>query len=277
MSEFLVNLYSIIPKWLRLHLGKSRLLSKFRNALLRTNHTFKATSVYIKRDYQDYQLGFKFNASIQVASKAKRYGVENKLLLHSLTLLKSHSHPLTVVDIGANFGYLSLVWAQTLCKDGGHVYSFEPNVNVFKTFKNSISDNQLDEIITLEHLAVGSKNEPIELLVNNTTSNVISTAVAEQRYLIDMVTVDHYFDTHCLNNCNLIKIDVDGIELAILKGSLATLKKFKPIFIVETNNDLQIIDFFKANNYKIMDMDLNVFDYARPIPLNIFCVPNEVI
>ena len=83
-------------------------------------------------------MNFKFNASIQIASKARHSGIESKLLLNSISLFGSHASSLTILDIGANFGYLSLVWSQSLCKDGGHVYSFEPNINVFNTFKGSL-------------------------------------------------------------------------------------------------------------------------------------------
>lgn len=277
MSNILIQLYSLTPKWLRIRLGKTTFLSKIRNSLLRSNHTFKTSCVQVKHNYLDYKLNFKFNASIQIASKARHSGIESKLLLNSISLFGSHASSLTILDIGANFGYLSLVWSQSLCKDGGHVYSFEPNINVFNTFKKSIYQNNLEDIITLENFAVGSSIKPIELIVNNTTSNVMEIETAKERYTVDMITIDHYIKSHQIKQCDLIKIDVDGIELEILKGSLLTLKSFKPIFIVETNNDMEIISFFKTNNYKVLDMNLNCFNETMPIPLNVFCVPNPIL
>ena len=91
-----------------------------------------------------------------------------------------------------------------------------------------------------------------------------------------MVTLDSVIQNSKVKTIDLIKIDVDGIELEILHGSIATLKNNDVIVIVETNGDLEIIAFFESIEYQIFDMTLNPYDALKPIPINIFCIPNTL-
>lgn len=49
---------------------------------------------------------------------------------------------------------------------------------------------------------------------------------------------------------DLIKIDVEGEEFQVLKSSEKIIKKYKPIILLELNNDFKkILIFFKENSY----------------------------
>lgn len=278
MNHLLIKIYRYIPPTFTSWLGKKQSLKNIRDYVLKSNGRYKEGDVYIERNYLNYLCKFRFYASIKDASKAKNSGIENTLLLNSFKLMKSykkHTNNLVVIDVGANFGYLSLVWATTVCKNNGSVISFEPNVNVCRTFKKSIVINSLEDIVTLNHLAVGSENKDIKLYLENTTSNVLTSEGNKNAEVVEMVTLDSYLDKNNLNQCDMIKIDVDGIELDILKGSVGLIKRFAPVFIVETNTDPRIVDFFNQHNYEIFDMKLNPLHTSESLPSNIFCVPKE--
>ncbi len=68
---------------------------------------------------------------------------------------------------------------------------------------------------------------------------------------------------------NFIKIDVDGYELEVLMGLKQTLLKFKPMLVVETNDNIEIINFLKDLNYEFFNLDLEEF---IGIPNNVFCI-----
>ena len=76
-----------------------------------------------------------------------------------------------------------------------------------------------------------------------------------------------------IDSYNSDRLEVVLIELDILKGSIKTIETLRPIFIVETNNNSEIIDFFTEMNYKVLDMALNTFS-SGVLPPNVFCVPN---
>lgn len=276
IKNLIVSIYSIVPSSLRQRIGQSKLLRPLRNSLLRSNGSYNETQVVVKREYSGYVVAFNFFASIKVASQAKNRGIENTILHNSMRLMKefnSKRNDAVVFDIGANFGYLSLVWANSIAKNG-KVIAFEPNPNVFKSFKKSISSNNLESIIQLNNKAVGIREGEIELYLNSTTSNTLNLDGANKNGIsIGMISIDSFTQNHNIEKCDLIKIDVDGIELDILRGAQNFIKKCRPIFIVETNSDQRIIEFFNENAYEVLDMKLNIFKSDDDLPLNIFCVP----
>ncbi len=277
ISKLVVKCYGIIPKSVKEIIGKASILKPIRDILLRKNNHYKEVSGRVSKSYQGYKVSFNFYGSVQNVAKAQKKGVEGTLLNHAIKLLKTykkHEDDCVILDVGANFGFLSLVWGSSVCKNKGKVYAFEPNTHVFETFSKSIQSNQLNSIVKPEHCAVGNANKTIQLFLDNTTSNVLETHTTGDTIDVDMLTLDRYVVDNKIERCDLIKIDVDGIELEILKGGMDTLTKLKPIFIVETNSDYKIIEFFKALHYKILDMDLKTYEAGQVLPINIFCVPN---
>ena len=87
-----------------------------------------------------------------------------------------------------------------------------------------------------------------------------------------MVSLDQFIINENVKKIDMIKIDVDGIEFDILNGAKEIIKKFKPILIVETNDESRIIEFCLSNGYKILNQKLLPFELGQKTPPNIFCV-----
>lgn len=259
-------------------IGESLYLKPFRNVFLRSHGSYRETKVLIKRDYLMYTVNFYFFASFKVAAKAAKNGIENTILRNSISLiknLKTKKNDAVVLDVGANFGYLSLVWANSISQNG-KTFAFEPNINVHNSFKNSIDFNKLESNIKLNNLAVGKNDGISELYLSSTTSNILQAGMqVNNKTCIEMVSLDSFSVINNIDRCDLVKIDVDGIELDILMGATDLIERCKPIFIVETNDDPSIIDFFDQYDYQILDMKLNLFKSEDPLPSNIFCTPKS--
>jgi len=279
MNSLLVKIYDIIPKGLRLKLGQSKWLKGLRRQLLYDSEGFKTAQVLVERTYGTHKVKFQFIASIKMASKAKRIGIENTVLRNSFTLVekyKPNRTDLAVLDVGSNFGYLGAVWADSIAKNG-KVKAFEPNKNLFSSITKTIGANgHFKSSFEVYNLAVGAKNEMIPLNASNFSSNAQLMKTATETYDVEMVTLDNFLNKKNIREIDVIKIDVDGIELDILKGAENLLKQNNSIVIVETNDDRHIVDFFQELDYKIYDMKLNVFDNSETLPLNIFCVPKKM-
>lgn len=273
MSKFIYKLYEILPKNLVNGIGKSSLLKPVRDRYLRSDKGFKSIEVRVSRDYLDYHVEFKFNASIKTAEKAGNRGIENTLLRNSIRLIskKTEMNNPVLFDIGANFGYLSLVWANTICKKG-IIYSFEPNPSVYDCFRKSVSVNHLEKIIKHHNFAVGRESGTAEFHFAETSSNIISDINSNSNISIKIISVDDFAEENKIDRCDMIKIDVDGIEYEILNGAAKTIDKFKPLLIIETNEDQKILDFIFDKHYNIFDMKLNKVNPGDEIPANIFCV-----
>lgn len=275
LNSNLIYLYKILPKDFKKRLGKSKRLKQLRKRLLYHNNNFNVTAVNVNREYADYSINFKFYAAIKIASTAKYNGIENTVLRNSFILIKRYKPNqvnLNVIDIGANFGYLSAVWASSIAKEG-NVIAFEPNKNIFDCIEKTIKANNFQDRFKAYNLAVGNKNKTIQLNVSQLSSNSESMESAINSYEVEMIKLDSVLENEKLDEVDIIKIDVDGIELEILNGAIQTLKTNSVIVIVETNDDYRIIEFFKQLDYIIFDMKLNEYVNGQPIPVNIFCTP----
>ena len=182
------------------------------------------------------KLNFYFRAPLQILRKARINGIESSLTRSIVKLINIESN---VIDIGANYGFLTLVCSKYVKNGGGKVYSFECNENCIKNLELSIIENKLKNI-ELYYQLVGGEN-------NNTTK-----------------TVDSLIYDHC-EKIDLIKIDTDGTDLDCLKGCHKILNAFKPIIVIEINNNLgQIIKFLRQIGYKFFyDQYLIKIDHRK--------------
>lgn len=263
-NNLLLNLYLFLPKGVVKFIGSLSFLKGIRDKILRNKSGFKESQVLIRKDYIDHKVEFKYIADIRGAAKAKKKGVETNLILNTMALINNTKFN-TILDIGSNFGFLSLVWSKTLASKG-QVYGFEPNPQTYKCFKRSVALNNLNNI-KIENVAVGSNMGATDIYINNSTSNILEKTGNKAQ--ATLITIDQYYIKESIKKCDMIKIDVDGYELEVLIGAINTIKKFKPVLIIETNESMEVVDFVRSLGYKILDGNLS--KNFEGIPANIFC------
>lgn len=265
MYKIIKLLYSYLPESFIIFLGKSKLLQSIRNSILRPSRK----DVIVKEKVK-WGIGeFYFYAPIKVAIKAKRLGIENTLLRNSIKLINRIQKPeYTVLDIGANYGFISLALQSNIEKDL-KIIAFEPHPEICEVFKKSIDENRIANI-QIENVAVGNEAKEVVLNLYDQTSNILETGHQSLKTIsVQQISMDDYISSNQLVP-DFIKIDVDGFELKILQGLKETILKHKPNMVVETNNDPEILNFFSSLNYQLYDLRMNSF---TEIPNNIFCIP----
>src|SRR5215831_5075889 len=67
-----------------------------------------------------------------------------------------------VLDIGANHGFYSLIAAPRIVP-GGHVYALEPSRRFFELIRASVRVNRLNNVISVENVALGDANSEVLL------------------------------------------------------------------------------------------------------------------
>lgn len=139
---------------------------------------------------------------------------------------------MTCMDIGASMGCYALRMAK-MVGDGGKVIAFEPMSYSFrKLWRNATLNPQLN--VKLERLALSNITEKKKIYFKNVFSaDDMLRANEDGMEEIQFTTLDRYVEENKINKIDFIKIDVDGYELKILQGAINTIKRFKPIMIVE--------------------------------------------
>lgn len=171
----------------------------------------------------------------------------------------------TIIDIGGNVGEISMNFAR-IVGDKGEVHSFEPHPINVKRFKENLSLNDLKNL-TLNDKALGGEEGIFQLLIvdeNNYGRNRISTKADDIKNKVcenvQVVLLDNYIEKCKIEKVDLIKIDVEGYEMNVLKGAKNTLKKYHPILFIEIDdNNLklqdscskELIDFLKDFEYSL--------------------------
>jgi FkbM family methyltransferase len=193
----------------------------------------------------------------------------------------------TFVDVGANIGWLSLVGAKKAGVNG-KVYAFEPVPTTFNILKSNKELNQFSQI-ELNQFALGNKEEVLTIYPEkeNRGGASILNHQSGNGVKIEVKKLDNF---NINSKINVIKIDVEGFELDVLKGALEAIKKDKPKLIIEhsidRNNtaeqfeiynwllDLGIYKIYKLKNGKERKSELIEIKSNQDLPDhdNIFCI-----
>ena len=99
-------------------------------------------------------------------------------------------------------------------------------------------------------MKIVSKNLESSIIENNLKNTKLYNQFVGDKNTNTTKTVDSLIYEHC-KKIDLIKIDTDGTDLNCLKGCDKIIKAFKPIIVIEINNNLeQIIKFLTQIGYQ---------------------------
>lgn len=180
---------------------------------------------------------------------------------------------MTVVDVGANAGYYSLLFGDAVGSDG-KVIAVEPLPDNVDILRRSIELNGHSGKTQLHQVALGDQAAgTVNLYVppgEPKNATLVSTPV-DGSIAVEMTTLDHL--TEKLAAVDFIKIDAEGAEEAILNGMTETIRRHSPRVVLEFNaarskdasqflavlrdqfGTVSAIDFF-GKLYRVSDHDL---------------------
>ncbi len=142
-----------------------------------------------------------------------------------------------VIDIGANIGYYTLIFAK-LVGEKGKVFAFEPDPTNFQLLKKNVEINGFHNVI-LEQKALSDNSGKMMLSLNdeNTAGHHLDFKKENTTNSIEVgvLSLDEYFLNKNID-INFIKMDVEGAESNVIKGMTNILKNSKDLkMIVEYN------------------------------------------
>lgn len=143
---------------------------------------------------------------------------------------------MTVLDIGANLGVYALYFARCVGQMG-RVFAFEPVPTTFARLKEHIALNNAANIFPVP-FALSDREGSMKMWVDEIQHAGSSFYVrsAESELLeVPVTTVDLFVQREGIKRVDAIKIDVEGAELAVIRGADRTLRRDKPLLMVEIN------------------------------------------
>ncbi len=186
----------MIKKYLRLYL--KNLLSTDRSIFNKIN--------------QGYQLQLQYSANRDAVKILSDIFIQREYALFFPFYEK-----VTIVDIGAHYGYFALFAAKNVAKNS-QILCFEPSCKNFDILSKNVV-NQTSPRIVPVNAAVSDKIGTAKLsLAPNSFNHNLTERTKEKDNLesVKTITLEHLMNEHQLDKIDFLKLDCEGAEYAIL-------------------------------------------------------------
>jgi FkbM family methyltransferase len=203
---------------------------------------------------------------------------------------------MTVLDIGAHHGFYTLL-ASKQVGPGGKVFAFEPSPRERKRLERHVRLNKCGNV-QVEATAVGGEGgnlafflvEGAEDYCNSLRPPAVKSATT--KIVVAVTTLDNFLIRNGIPKVDFVKLDVEGAELDVLKGSKRLLTgTARPVWLVEVYDirtspwgyaAMEIVGYLGGIGYQwyrlheggsmvAIDADLDSYD------MNLVAVPLERI
>jgi FkbM family methyltransferase len=171
----------------------------------------------------------------------------------------------TCLDVGSHVGYLTILMSH-LVGPQGCVAAFEPVPESFHTLHENVALNHLQNV-RAECMALGEREGAMTLFCDSaqelswTPSVAAYTALGAdlKRISVPVRTLDDYLRTSHLHP-NLVKIDVEGAELSVLRGASQMLREARPVVLIEIHDlgpshRADILNLLHSCRYSVEEVD----------------------
>jgi FkbM family methyltransferase len=155
-------------------------------------------------------------------------------------IVKHVKRGMTAFDIGANIGYFTLLMAE-LVGSSGCVFAFEPNPIMYSRLESNIALNPQLEDGRIKAFPVALGKEQglssffCPILGHEGVGGLkdVQRAPVSKAINVEVDTLDDIAVKHNIKRLDFIKIDVEGGEYDVFKGSEYVLRELRPIILFE--------------------------------------------
>ena len=150
------------------------------------------------------------------------------------------------LDVGAHVGFYALLAG--LANPAGRVFAFEPMPLAMERLRRHVALNRLANVEGVA-CAAGDRDGEAELHFPRGNPLPCSAGLSGEFYApwaeamdrtrVSCVTLDAFVRERRLDGVDLVKIDVEGTEAAVLRGARETLERFRPDIVCEVLAETQ--------------------------------------
>lgn len=184
---------------------------------------------------------------------------ETQLLRHANFIIPRRA----VIDVGSNVGNHAIFYAAHTPAE--RVYVFEPNPAARTVLEKNVALNGLDNVV-MDFARYGLGKESANGSVFAPAHNLgAGRLVAEEDGEIEIRRLDDFN----LKNVAFVKIDVEGMEIEVLDGAVATLRRNRAVLAVEVDprNNGRFFAWCAEHRYHVIDA------WRQHGPFDYLCVP----
>lgn len=167
------------------------------------------------------------------------------------------------IDVGANAGLYSYWFSKWVGKDG-RVLAFEPIPKTFEVLDKVRVNYQLNNL-TAYQIALSDRVDQVSMHIPRTTENMLpnyyqasiekpENDTSLKEIIVATEAMDNIVIASDISRVDVVKCDVEGHELAWLKGASETIEKFEPILLIEISEDMDKPD---TDAWKLNDILVN--------------------
>ena len=163
-----------------------------------------------------------------------------------------------VLDVGAHIGLVTLPAAR-MASEGRSVYAFEPASANIRHLRSHVARNKVSNVVVVDALVGAEDLESVRFFedpnkANGQNAQVIKkSAAAFVASHKRQVTLDRFCKTRGLHP-EIIKIDVEGAEVGVLRGAAGILRRDRPrVFLSVHPRELELMGSSEAELVALID------------------------
>jgi FkbM family methyltransferase len=144
-----------------------------------------------------------------------------------------------VIDIGANIGWYAVNIARASYASGCVVHAFEPVPLTYRRLLRNIEINDLGARVVANNFGLADKPGELTMFVPSFNGSGAASLARlhpddeSVEVTVELRTLDAYCSGAGITKIDLIKCDVEGAELFVMRGGASTIARDKPVIFVE--------------------------------------------
>lgn len=233
-------------------------------------------------DINDRNISLEFDKQIKL--DLSKYDVAHRDIIFngfyeldfSKTLLKLAGKGGLLIDVGANYGYYTCLWASK--KVQNKVFAFEASPLNIEPLKRNVEKNRLQDQINKFPVALGKEKGKLNFTLQNESGETgwggLTLNNNEQLIEVEVDTLDNYAYKYNFDQIDILKIDTEGADTWVLYGAknLLARKKIHHIFFEQNTERMNLLNigipdaksFLEDLGYKVEEKSATeIYSYPK--------------
>jgi FkbM family methyltransferase len=193
---------------------------------------------------------------------------------------------MTVVDIGAHFGYHTLLAARSVGQSG-KVYAFEPHPTNYELLLRNVALNGYENVVAVKKAVSDHSGTARLALVGSLQHCLLGDGATKRSSIrVESTSLDEFLESVGSPEVNLIKMDIEGGEKGALRGmtrliqgssGLRLIMEYSPSNLEASGTDpLSVLSWLRESGFTIWAIDekrggLRPLGPGRAEASNLFC------